>query len=132
MKDFSYSKKERLCSKILIDRVFNEGFKVNDSNLKAIWLPCLLPEDVPVQTLVTVPWRKFRRANKRNLLKRRIKEAFRHSKHLLYQPVSVSNLQIALVLLYQSGRIKDYSEIEKSIHNIISGIRTSLRINILQ
>ena len=46
-------------------------------------------EEVPSRILVSVPKRSFKRAVKRNLLKRRMRESYRLQKQLLPAPVDV-------------------------------------------
>jgi ribonuclease P protein component len=113
--NFTYSKKERLRSKILIDKLFESGHKQYNSNLKIIWLAHILPENVPVQSLVSVSKRRFKRANKRNLLKRRLKEAFRKNKCDFYKSIENAGVQIALVIIYNSDSLSDFKSIEKDL-----------------
>ena len=103
--DHSYPKKEKLCSKNIIDKLFADAKPVYEFPLKVFWIDGLLPENVPVQSAVTVSKRKFKRAVKRNLLKRKMREAFRLNKNDLYNKANDLNLQLALMIIYNHSEI---------------------------
>jgi ribonuclease P protein component len=126
MMNFAYSKKERLRSKILIDKIFENGQKLYNSNLKIIWLAHILPEQVPVQSLVSVSKRRFKRANKRNLLKRRLREAFRKNKNDFYKSIENEGIQIALVIIYNSDSLSDFKAIEKNLLTAFGNIKSKI------
>ncbi len=119
---FSYPKKERLCSKILIERLFNDGKVIYEFPLKVLWLESELTENVPVQSILNVSKRRFKRAVKRNLLKRRMREAFRLNNHEFYETLQTRNLQIAIMILYNNNTILEYSVIEAGMKNILNKI----------
>jgi len=116
--NFTYSKTERLSSKIFIEKIFESGFKCYNSHFKVLWMPLPVGGNVPVLSLVSVSKRRFRRANKRNLLKRRIKEAFRLNKNNLYTTVEQSGIKIGLIIIYNINDIADFKSIESSLKNI--------------
>jgi ribonuclease P protein component len=124
--NFTYPKKERLCSKILIDKIFDSGLKIYNPLFKVLWLPVALPEITPVQSLISVSKRRFKRANKRNLLRRRVREVFRKNKNELYTIVTGLNIQIAIVIIYSSNTIEDYSSIEKNLNLVLSSLNKYL------
>ncbi len=126
--DNSYPKKEKLCSKNLIDRLFSDAKSVYSFPLKIFWIIEKLPEEVPVQSTVTASKRKFKRAVKRNLLKRRMREAFRLNKHNLYATLNSNNQQIAMMVIYNHSEILPFSEIDRAMKNGLDKI-VNLLIN---
>ena len=124
--DNSYPKKEKLCSKIIIDRLFSESKSVYSFPLKVFWIIETLPEEVSVQSTVTVSKRKFKHAVKRNLLKRRMREAFRLNKHDLYNKVNSLNLQLALMIIYNHGEILPFKSIEEAMIKALGKITVKL------
>jgi len=117
--NFSYPKKEKLCSKILIEKLFNEGKVLYEFPFKLIWIESELNEKVPVQSVVSVSKRRFKRANKRNILKRRMREAFRFNKHELYQILASNNLQLAIMLIYNNNSLLEFADIESGMKSIL-------------
>lgn len=83
------------------------------------WVPAEVPGPFPAQVLVSVPKRKFPHASDRNLLKRRIREAYRHQKHHLYDFLSQHHLQAALMLMYISKDVVSYNSVEHALKKLI-------------
>lgn len=78
--DATLPKAERLCGRAAVEALFTHGKVFQAGCLRC---RCLLREDDgPVRILVSVPKRHFKRAVRRNLLKRRIRESFRRQKAL--------------------------------------------------
>jgi ribonuclease P protein component len=82
---------------------------------KIVYNETSLPTKQPVQVLFTVPKRNFKLAVKRNLLRRRIKEAYRKNKHSFYQFLQDNNKQMAVVIIYIARKELSYQEIEEKI-----------------
>ena len=125
---FTYPKIEKLCSKVLIDKLFEQNRRLKRFPLHLIWIETRLTSDIPVQSMVSISKRRFKRAVKRNLLKRRMREAFRLHKHDLYQTLLSGDKQIALAFIYQSNDILPYSDIEKSVAHLLNQLLKSLEI----
>ena len=91
----SLPKSERLCGKKAIAGLMEHGKGGSAGCLRYRFLP---GEDV-TRILVSVPKRYFKRAVKRNLLKRRIRESYRLQKDLLPVPVDIAFLYSAREVL---------------------------------
>jgi ribonuclease P protein component len=70
----------------------------------------------PNRVLVSVPKRFFKRAVKRNLLKRRIREAYRMQKYMLPQ------FGMDLMLVYNSTELSDSIDVAKDVAGILKKI----------
>lgn len=70
--------------------------------------------------VVSVPKKCFRRAVKRNLLKRRIREAYRLNKDLL--PVNAEKGGTDILFIYSSKDILDFNAVVFSVRNILEGL----------
>lgn len=71
--------------------------------------------------MVSVPKRNFKRAVKRNLLKRRIREAFRLNRHLLGE-----GAEIDIMFVYLGKEIADYATIESSVKFLLGQLKDRL------
>jgi ribonuclease P protein component len=112
------SKSERLKSYKRIRILFAQGQKFKVFPLVVYFL--LRDEEVEkvegmLQMGVSVGKRHFKRAVDRNLLKRRIREAYRKQKLELIENLMVSGLSLDIFFVYSNARISDYSEIETAM-----------------
>jgi ribonuclease P protein component len=116
----TFDKSERLCSTKIISGLFESGNIFYSSLFKVVWerSPVSLP--APVQVVFSVSKKGFRLAVTRNLIKRRMREAYRKNKKTLYEHLAKVNIQIALVVILKGNLVPDYITIEKSIKEIIN------------
>lgn len=106
----SFPKIQRLTSKKLIDQLFEQGKAVNLSPIRVIKFPNPVQENTETQVLFTVPSRNFKRAVDRNLLKRRMREAYRLNKSLV-----PPELKWLLAYIYIAKEILPYKTIEQKM-----------------
>ena len=97
MSDASFRKSERLCGQTAVARLFERGKGVTAGCLRSKWLA--REDDGPARIVITVPKRHFKRAVKRNLLKRRMRESYRLQKALLGPGVDVLFIYTATEVL---------------------------------
>lgn len=119
---FTFSKKERLCSKLLFDRLFETGKSVYENPLKAIWIFTDEVQITPCLVAISIPKKKIRKAFARNSLKRKIREAYRLNKDILLPFLQSSNMQLACIILYNSSEIADFNVINDALKKILSKI----------
>lgn len=115
MEGYTLHKEERLCSQKLIEELFNSGDSFLSYPLKVVFLKTELPQPQPVQAAFTVSKRNFKRAVKRNLLKRRIREAYRLNKPAFYQEIAAKELQLAIMFVYIGKDTLEFPVIEKAM-----------------
>jgi ribonuclease P protein component len=109
-----FPKSERLHSKVEIEELFSRGQQFSLYPLKIIYL--LKEQERPLfsnQVLFAVPKKRFKRAVDRNLLKRRIREAYRLNKDLLTRKGPEFYLLIGYI--YIGREIEKYQVIEKKL-----------------
>lgn len=107
--DERFGKKEKLKSKILINRLFSEGKSLTKFPLKLIYLPISTPRVDLTKTGVSVPKRNFRKATERIHLKRLMREAFRKNKYLVYEN---TGSPYALMFIYIGKNEVKYQKLE--------------------
>jgi ribonuclease P protein component len=79
-----------------------------------------------LQMGVSVGKRHFKRAVDRNLLKRRIREAYRKQKHELKETLNALGISMDIFFVYSNARISDYAEIETAMTNGLSLLKDKI------
>jgi ribonuclease P protein component len=82
------------------------------------------PGETTVSVLFSVPKREFKRAWKRNLIKRRMKESYRQAKGPLVEKLVSKGRRadIALVCVAPKDNIPDYKTIDDAVRKILAKI----------
>ena len=111
--DLSYSNKEKLKSKKLIEKLFAEGKAVSVFPLRLIYLK----KGEINKVGVSVSKRNFKKAVDRNRIKRLLREAYRYNKNMLID----NNVDgYALMILYISKDIPDYDLVNSKTQVLFS------------
>lgn len=118
---FSLKKEERLSSKKVIDQLFAEGKSFISFPVKVVFLPTKLPANFPVQAGFSVSKKIFKRAVKRNRIKRLLRETYRLNKHILYN--QLEGRQLAVFFIFIGKELPAYASVEaamkKALHSIL-------------
>ncbi len=114
-------KKERLRGKRAISDLFGSGYTFFIAPYKVFWIKTPVADDSPSKFAVSVPKRRFKRAVKRNLMKRRTRETFRVNKQLLNNAID-NGQQIHLMLIYASDNLTPVTELDVAMKKILQRI----------
>ena len=109
-------KKERLCGKTAISTLLAKGRHGKVPGLRYCFNPDSGAEDNRI--MVSVPKKMFKRAVKRNLLKRRIRESWRRQKHNLD---GLNGYDI--LFIYSLKEILSYEEIYEAVGKVVEKVR---------
>jgi ribonuclease P protein component len=118
---FSFSKIERLCSKKSIENLFANGQSKTQFPIKLIYTLSEFESPFPVRAMFVVPKKKHKRANQRNVLKRRMREIYRLNKHELYQTMTTKKYDIMFV--YLSNEACDYETIKSKMIFLLNQLK---------
>lgn len=111
----TFRKAERLNKKKLIDRLFQEGKSLYVNPIKCYSIEIQEKSSSRIQILIAVPKRNIKRAVDRNLIKRRIREAYRLNKHSLIRKLDENDTNLLLAFVYTDRSLKDYKTIENAV-----------------
>lgn len=127
------NKGERLHHRSLVNHLFEHGQSVSVSPLRLVWavveesdirryfrlgLPPLFER---VQFMITIPKKKHRRAVRRVLLRRRVREAYRLNRKPLtahFNELYGGGQCLVMAILYTTPEVADYQAIEGSLTRI--------------
>lgn len=124
---FTLKKHEILRSKKIIQELFDNGSSFFLYPFKVFYLPNLTQNTN--QVLFTVSKRYYKRAVDRNLIRRRIREAYRLNKnYLIADQHELFSLSIALIYISKSKL--PYSEIENKLKQVFTRLNKTEKHNI--
>lgn len=106
----TFRKEERLTREKLIRELFEKGFSFYLFPFK-VWVMRNPDPEYPFhQVLIAVPRKNFRKAVDRNLLKRRIREAYRLNKHRI-----AASEKLLIAYIYNAKEILTFSQIQERL-----------------
>ena len=117
---FKFPKKQKLCGEKVIERLFANGKSISEKPFRAIWNFEKNNDQVFVKSLIVVSKKRLKLAVERNVVKRRIKEAYRLQKKQLECFLESTNQQLNLAIIYQQEEILDYKTLEEKINLLLS------------
>jgi len=123
---FEFPKNQKLCNDKSIEILFENGKSLSEKPFRIIYNIDNNNEDVFVKSLIVVPKKRVRLASDRNVIKRRVKEAYRLQKSELEKYLKSNNHQLNLAIIYQKHEILDYKLIEEKIKLLLSRLKEEL------
>lgn len=123
MHKYTFPLKEHLKSKSTIDRLYSTGASVTAYPLRAVFIE--VPADTQEATatiLISVAKKRFRHAVDRNLVKRRIREAYRLNKEILTTHLNSQEKKMAVAILYIDTRDNSTEFLKKKMVKLLNAI----------
>ena len=123
MANFKLTQAERLCGKKRIDALFTSANSFIVYPYRIVYRSVSDTDNVPVSMFVSIPKKRFKRAVKRNLIRRRIKEAYRKNKHILTDTLQSQETALDMAILYLDREILDYQTLEKKLKDLLQKLK---------
>lgn len=122
---YTFTKEERLCSKKQIDLLYKNGSSFLLYPFRVSHLLVAEPKIFPVQVLISVPKKRYKRAVDRNLLKRRIREAYRLNKaENFYLTQEIGSQCLLLSIQFIGKEIVEFNYIQTKLLLVFAKLRT--------
>jgi len=114
---YRFPKTERLCSKRAFEYIFEHGSSFRYGVLKFFYAfnPPIDIGETHISVAFAASKRQFKRAVDRNLLKRRMREAFRLNKPALITVLESNQQRLIILIKYQKNTILSYNIISDSM-----------------
>lgn len=125
---YTLTKKERLHLKRDVDALFASGHAFIAYPLRVVIHTTPLTEgEAPTCAILAVAAKKyFRRANKRNRVKRLIRESYRLRKHHFLALAEAQEVHLHLGLLSVAKELPTQADVDRGMEKALSRIRTEL------
>lgn len=113
-------KTERLNSRILIEQLFAGGNKSLPAYpLRIVYMP-VENDNLPiVSLLISVPKKRFKRAVKRNRVKRQVREAYRLHKTLLTDKLEATGQKVVLAFIWLDNELHSSAVVEEKVKKLL-------------
>lgn len=134
VRPFKLSKWERICGRTLLEKLFTGGKSKSFSvfPLRVVYLLTDQPDGdlqhvIPVKMMVSVSKRHFKRAVKRNRVKRQVRGAYRLNKEIVVSAMADSpNRQLLLGFIWMSDELHDSDTVTRSMQVLLKRIADKL------
>ena len=123
----TFEKSERLCSTKIISGLFENGNIFYTPLFKVVWIISPVIISYPAQVAFSVSKRGFRLAVTRNLIRRRMREAYRKNKYFLYEYLASENRQVVFTAIVRGNKVPDSQAIEKSTIEMLKRLIDRIR-----
>ena len=123
---FHFPKNQKLCNEKAIERLFENGKSLTEKPFRIIYNIDNNNEDVFLKALIVVAKKRVRLASDRNVIKRRVKEAYRLQKSELEKYLKSNNHHLNLAIIYQKHEISNYKLIKVKIKLLLSRLKEEL------
>lgn len=119
-KRYTLSKAERLNSYMLIEKLFAGGSKSFPAfPLRIVYMPVEGDQWPTASLLISVPKKRFKRAVKRNLVKRQVREAYRKHKSILTDVLEAKGMKLVIAMIWLDHEIHSTKEVEAKVLKLI-------------
>lgn len=123
---YRFSKREKVCNVREISSLF-KGRSLFAYPFKLAYIKRDNSSDEPpIKVLCSVGKRYSKSAVKRNLIKRRIREAYRLNKHILSSKIEIGSDSFSIGFIYIAQKEESYEQIEKSVVKLLKELSKAI------
>lgn len=125
MANYTLPRSERLRSLKAIRRLFGEGHSGFVYPFRYVWIADRRAGEAEgrgIEAMFSVPKKFHKRANKRNLLKRRTREAYRLNREALSQAVAERNVTLDIAFVYSTKECHSHKTITNALQRILEQV----------
>ena len=123
--NLTLGKQERLKSKKLIEKLYQEGKVIKSFPLRMVYLQTTHTSNFPCQVAVSVSKRNFKLAVDRNKIKRLLRETYRKQKFYVYNTVDDSYI---FMITFIDKKICDYKDMELYMEKLLKRFIDKVKI----
>lgn len=124
------SKSERIVSRSLVDKMFGGGSSRSMSAypLRLVYMKMEQRDGAQAQILVSVPKKHFKHAVDRNRVKRQVREAYRHNKHVLLDVMKDREGEVvALAFIWQARVMITTGEVAEKMNVLLNRVAEKIK-----
>ena len=123
---FEFPKKQKLCNETAIKEMFSNGDSFVIHTIRLVWKEQVNSDDVAIKSIIVVPKKQLKLAADRNIVRRRMKEAYRLNKSAIENSLKNKRKQLNIAIVYQNDKILSYKVIEEKIKLILGRLREEI------
>lgn len=125
--NFFFPKTEKLCSDKLIDKLFIDGNReIGSFPVRLVYLQVPAEEISGINLLVSVSKRHFKRAVKRNRVKRQLREYYRLNNQKLKSILAADSQGLLLALIYTDGKLWSTEKLNKRLDSAFEKLLSAI------
>lgn len=125
MANYTLPRSERLRSLKAIRRLFGEGHSGFVYPFRYVWIADRRAGEAEgrgIEAMFSVPKKFHKRANKRNLLKRRTREAYRLNREALSRAVAEKDVTLDIAFVYSTKECHSHKTITNALQRILEQV----------
>ena len=123
---FEFPKKQKLCNETAIKEMFSNGNSFVIHTIRLVWKEQVNSDDVAIKSIIVVPKKQLKLASDRNIVRRRMKEAYRLNKSTIENSLKNKGKQLNIAIVYQNDKRLSYKVIEEKIKLILGRLREEI------
>ena len=118
----TFKKEERLCSRQLIDQLYEKGHRLMAFPFSVQWMTV----NGPTQVMIVAPKRKFHHAVDRNRVRRLTRECYRLRKPAFYEFLEEHGVNIIFSIVYIHNEIMSYEQLGHKMDKLFAALEKEI------